>query len=141
MIELNTLTTDEYYYLLNILGWKVPSERLLKISLKNGINVKYVLDGKTIGMARYVSDGGYAGLIMDVIVHPDYQGKGYGTQLITYLINYLKSTIQNDEELMIQLLAAPGKQNFYSKFGFKVKKEEFENQENYQLIITIKKKS
>ena len=114
MIELNTLTTDEYYYLLNILGWKVPSERLLKISLKNGINVKYVLDGKTIGMARYVSDGGYAGLIMDVIVHPDYQGKGYGTQLITYLINYLKSTIQNDEELMIQLLAAPGKQNFYS---------------------------
>ena len=123
MIELNTLTTDEYYYLLNILGWKVPSERLLKISLKNGINVKYVLDGKTIGMARYVSDGGYAGLIMDVIVHPDYQGKGYGTQLITYLINYLKSTIQNDEELMIQLLAAPGKQNFYSKFGFEVKKE------------------
>ena len=123
MIELNTLTMDEYYNLLNILGWKAPSERLLKISLDNGINVKYVLDGKTIGMARYVTDGGYAGLIMDVIVHPDYQGKGYGTELINYLINYLKRNIQDDEELMIQLLSAPGKQNFYSKFGFKVKKE------------------
>ena len=123
MIELNKLTIDEYYSLLNILGWKAPAERLLKISLDNGINVKYVLDGKTIGMARYVSDGGYAGLIMDVIVHPDYQGKGYGTKLINYLIDYLKSTIQDNEELMIQLLSAPGKQNFYSRFGFKVKKE------------------
>jgi len=123
MIELNTLTVDEYYNLLNILGWKLPSKRLLKISLDNGINVKYILDGKTIGMARYVSDGGYGGLIMDVIVHPDYQGRGYGTELIDYLINYLKSTIQDDEELMIQLLSAPGKQNFYSHFGFKVKKE------------------
>ena len=123
MIEMNTLTIDEYYSLLDALGWKKPSERLLKLSLENGINVKYILDGKTIGMARYVSDGGYAGLIMDVIVHPDYQGHGYGTQLINNLIDYLKSNIQDDEELMIQLLSAPGKQNFYSKFGFKVKKE------------------
>lgn len=123
MIEINTLTINEYYNLLNILGWKIPSKRLLKISLENGINVKYILDGKTIGMARYVSDGGYAGLIMDVIVHPDYQGKGYGTELLQHLVNYLKNNILEDEELMIQLLSAPGKQKFYSKFGFKVKKE------------------
>lgn len=123
MVELNTLTIEEYYYLLNSVDWKTPTERLLKISLENGINVKYVLDGKTIGMARYVSDGGYAGLIMDVIVHPNYQGNGYGTELIQYLVNYLKSNLQENEELMIQLLSAPGKQNFYSKFGFKVKKE------------------
>ena len=123
MIELNSLTMDEYYNLLNILGWKAPSKRLLKISLENGINVKYILDGKTIGMARYVSDGGYAELIMDVIVHPDYQGNGYGTKLIQYLVDYLSSNLQEGEELMIQLLAAPGKQSFYSKFGFKVKKE------------------
>ena len=127
MIELNTLTINEYYNLLNVLGWKTPSKWLLKISLDNGINVKYKLDGKTIGMARYVSDGGYAGLIMDVIVHPDYQGNGYGTEMIDYLINYLKSNIQDDEELMIQLLSAPGKQTFYSKFGFKIKKEVVED--------------
>ena len=93
MIELNTLTINEYYSLLNILGWKIPAERLLRISLNHGINVKYILGEKTIGMARYVSDGGYAGLIMDVIVHPDYQGNGYGTQLIQYLVDYLKSNL------------------------------------------------
>ena len=74
-------------------------------------------------MARYVSDGGYAGLIMDVIVLPEYQGNGYGTQMIESLINNLKSNLQENEEMMIQLLSAPGKQDFYSKFGFKVKKE------------------
>ena len=123
MIEINKLTIDEYYKLLDALNWKRPSERLLKISLDNGINVKYVLNGNTIGMARFVTDGGYAGWIMDVIVLPDYQGNGYGTELIQYLIDYLKNNLQEGEELMIQLLSAPGKQNFYSKFGFKVKKE------------------
>lgn len=123
MIELNKLTIEEYYKLLDALKWKRPSERLLKIGLENGINVKYVLDDQTIGMARYVSDGGYAGLIMDVIVLPEYQGNGYGTLMIESLINYLKSNIQENEELMIQLLSAPGKQKFYNKFGFKVKKE------------------
>ena len=123
MIELNTLTVEEYYKLLDALGWKKPSERLLKIGLEKGINVKYILDNQTIGMARYVTDGGYAGLIMDVIVLPEYQGNGYGSKMIDALINYIKSNLEENEEVMIQLLSAPGKQGFYSKFGFKVKKE------------------
>lgn len=123
MIEINKLTTNEYYKLLDALNWKRPSERLLKIGLENGINVKYVLNDETIGMARFVTDGGYAGLIMDVIVLPEYQGNGYGSQMIQTLIDYIKSNIEENEEIMIQLLSAPGKQPFYSKFGFKVKKE------------------
>lgn len=123
MIEFNKLTIDEYYKLLDALKWKRPSERLLKIGLDNGINVKYVINGETVGMARYVSDGGYAGLIMDVIVLPEYQNNGYGTKMIEALINYIKDRLFENEEMMIQLLSAPGKQQFYNKFGFKVKKE------------------
>lgn len=82
-----------------------------------------IIDNKTIGMARFVTDGGYAGLIMDVVVIPTYQGKGYGKQLIGSLLSYIKGTMLDNEEMMIQLLSAPGKQTFYSKFGFKVKKE------------------
>lgn len=123
MIEYNKLNIEEYTELLNSVGWKIPSLRLLKISLERGINVKYVVDGKTIGMARFVTDGGYAGLLMDVVVHPDYQGNGYGKLLIESLLNYIRKNIEEDEEVMIQLLSAPGKQTFYSKFGFKVKHE------------------
>ena len=123
MIEYNKLTVDEYIEIFNSVGWKIPSNRLLKISLENGVSVKYVLDGKTIGMARFVTDGGYAGLIMDVVVMPQFQGNGYGKLLIQSLIDYIKTQLLDGEEIMIQLLSAPGKQEFYSKFGFKVKKE------------------
>lgn len=123
MIEYNKLTFEEYKMLLNDVGWKLPSERLVKISLEKGINVKYVLDSKTVGMASFVTNGGYAGLIMDVVVLKEYRGKGYGSILIESILNYIKKNLENDEEMMIQLLSAPGKQDFYSKFGFKVKKE------------------
>lgn len=123
MIEYNTLTKEEYIDVISSVSWKIPSERLLEISLKNGINVKYVLNNKTVGMANFVTNGGYAGLIMDVVVKPDFQGKGYGKALIESLIKYIQSQMQDGEEMMIQLLSAPGKEKFYSNFGFKVKKE------------------
>ncbi len=123
MIIYNKLSIEEYTKLLNSVGWKIPSLRLLKISLESGINVKYVNNGETIGMARFVTDGGYAGLLMDVVVHPDYQGNGYGKMLIKSLLEYIKKGILPGEEVMIQLLSAPNKQSFYSKFGFKVKHE------------------
>lgn len=123
MIEYNTLTKEEYIDIMSSVSWKIPSERLLEISLKNGINVKYVLDNNVIGMASFVTNGGYAGLIMDVVVKPDFQGKGYGKALIKSLIKYIQSQMQDGEEMMIQLLSAPGKEKFYSNFGFKVKKE------------------
>ena len=123
MIIYNELNIEEYTKLLNSVGWKIPSLRLLKISLESCINVKYVNNGETIGMARFVTDGGYAGLLMDVVVHPDYQGNGYGKMLIKSLLEYIKENILPGEEVMIQLLSAPNKQTFYSKFGFKVKHE------------------
>lgn len=123
MIEFNNLTVDEYINILNSVQWKIPSERLLKISLDKGISVKFVLNGETVGMARFVTDGGYAGLLMDVVVKPEYHGKGYGKLLIETLLSNIKEQLLDGEEMMIQLLSAPGKQSFYSKFGFKVKKE------------------
>lgn len=119
----NALSYHEYLELINSVYWKIPSERLLKISLKNGINVKCVFNNETIGMARFVTDGGYAGLIMDVVVKPAYQKKGYGKMMLSSLLDYLKGNLLPGEEMMIQLLSAPQKQAFYEKFGFKVNKK------------------
>ncbi len=123
MIEYDTLKLEEYISILKAVEWKIPTIRLLKISLENGKNVKCVVDGKTIGMARFVTDGGYAGLLMDVVVIPEYQGHGYGKLLVKSLIDSIKDGLEDNEEIMIQLLSAPGKQSFYNLFGFKVKKE------------------
>lgn len=123
MIEYDTLKLEEYISILNAVEWKIPTIRLLKISLEKGKNVKCVVDGKTIGMARFVTEGGYAGLLMDVVVIPEYQGHGYGKLLVKSLIDSIKDGLEDNEEIMIQLLSAPGKQSFYNLFGFKVKKE------------------
>ena len=43
--------------------------------------------------------------------------------MINNLLNRVKDTLEDGEEMMIQLLSANGKVEFYEKFGFKVKKE------------------
>lgn len=121
MILDDSLTLEEYKELIELLGWKKSSDRLIKLSLENSMTEKYVINDKTVGMARLITDGGYAGLIMDVIVKPDYQNKGIGTKMIDRLLERVKENLEEGEEVMLQLLAAPGKVEFYKKFGFKVK--------------------
>ena len=123
MIQENNLTYEEYIDIINTVGWKIPSKRLLENSLKNSMTTKYVIGNETVGMARLITDGGYIGLIADVIVKPNYQGQGIGKKLINNLLDRAKSTLEEDESMMIELLAADGKTEFYKKFGFKDKKE------------------
>lgn len=86
------------------------------------MTVKYIQNGNIVGMARLVTDNGYIALVSDVIVKPEYQGKHIGKKMINSLLNRVKDTLEDGEEMMIQLLAANGKVGFYEKFGFKVKK-------------------
>lgn len=123
MVEENNLTYEEYVDIINTIGWKCPSKRLLEKSLKNSMTAKYVIDNKTVGMARFVTDGGYIVLVVDVMVKPEYQGKGIGKKLINNLLARAKDTLEDGEAMMIQLLSAAGKKDFYKKFGFKDKPE------------------
>jgi len=122
MIVENNLSYEEYVEIMSTTGWAMPSERLVKEGLKNSINVKYVINNETVGMARLITDHGYISLLADVIVKPEYRSKGIGTKMIEALINIVKSSLQESEKFMIQLLAADGKKKFYEKFGFKDKK-------------------
>ncbi len=127
MIEENTLTYKEYLDMITTIGWKCPSKRLLEKSLKNSETAKYIIDGKTVGIARMITDHGYMALIADVMVKPEYQGKGIGKKLINNLLDRALNTLEDGEAMMIQLLAADGKKSFYEKFGFKDKPEVVES--------------
>lgn len=78
MLIENELSYEEYCEVINSVGWKIPSRRLLEKSLKNSETVKYIIDGSIVGMARLVTDYGYIALVADVIVKPEYQRKGMG---------------------------------------------------------------
>jgi len=64
-----------------------------------------------IGAGRAVSDGVVYTAIFDVVVLPDYQGKGIGKAIIEDLI----SRCGTDHFI---LFAVPGKEGFYEKLGF-----------------------
>lgn len=123
MIEENTLTYEEYVDIIKTIGWKCPSQRLLEKGLSNSMTVKYVVEGKAVGMARLITDYGYMALVADVMVKPEYQGQGIGKKMINNLIERAKDSLEEGEQMMIQLLAADGKLEFYQKFGFKDKPE------------------
>ena len=123
MVEEDNLTYEEYVDIITTIGWKCPSKRLLEKSLKNSMTAKYVIDNKTVAMARFVTDWGYIVLVVDVMVKPEYQGQGIGKKLINNLLDRAKASLEDGESMMIQLLSATGKKDFYKKFGFKDKPE------------------
>lgn len=73
---------------------------------------------KPIGMGRIVGDGAVICYIQDLIVIPEYQGQGIGQMIIESLINYVEEIQLPGTRIMLDLMCAVGRENFYKKFGF-----------------------
>jgi ribosomal protein S18 acetylase RimI-like enzyme len=69
---------------------------------------------RLIGFARATSDHAFNATIWDVVVHPEFQGKGLGKALMKYTIEKLRS----EDISNITLFADPHVVNFYRRMGF-----------------------
>ncbi len=67
-----------------------------------------------IGYIDCVSNGVTDAYIQDLMVHPDYQGRGIGTDLMKKMIDYLKKK----HIYMISVVFEESLKPFYEKFGF-----------------------
>ncbi len=67
-----------------------------------------------IGYIDCVSNGVTDAYIQDLMVRPDYQGRGIGTDLMEKMIDYLK----NKHIYMISVVFDESLKAFYKKFGF-----------------------
>ena len=114
------ITFEEYNELRRLVGWGTISQRQFNTSIPNSRFITVgKCDGKTISMARAVGDGGYHLLIVDVIVHPDFQGQGIGKEMLSQLMDFVKNGyVEKGETTMVSLLSAKGKEAFYEKMGF-----------------------
>jgi ribosomal protein S18 acetylase RimI-like enzyme len=82
--------------------------------------------GHLVGVGRALADGADCSYICDIAVHPDFQGAGVGSAIVSKLVELSKG------HKKIVLYANPGKEGFYQKLGFKRMKTAmaiFENQE------------
>ena len=83
-------------------------------------------DGKLIGAGRGISDGALRAAIYDMVVLPEYQGKGVGTMIMNYLLERANAEI-------VMLFANPGKEPFYYRFGFRKMKTAMAIMDNPEL--------
>jgi len=107
------------------LGDKKPND--LKTVFSNSMFKCFVYSDKTlIGVGRALADGMDCSYICDVAIHPEYQGKGIGKDIVKKLIELSQGHSK------IILYANPGKEGFYAKLGFakmKTAMAMFKNQE------------
>ena len=113
------LSVADYLELRARVGWKKLTLRQAELAVDNCLFMATAyVDGKLVGMGRIVGDGAVICYIQDLIVSPDYHGMGIGSKLIDRLRNFVLSLKKEDEEMMLCLMSAKGRETFYIKNGF-----------------------
>jgi ribosomal protein S18 acetylase RimI-like enzyme len=69
--------------------------------------------GRLIGFARVLTDGIYRATLWDVVVHPDYQRRGVGEELMNRILAH--PVLSKVEKFWLN---TRDKFGFYEKFGF-----------------------
>ncbi|WKA55070.1 GNAT family N-acetyltransferase [Planococcus shixiaomingii] len=122
---------EAFFELFETTGWNVKygftADELAK-AVNNSYFIVCAYSGlKLIGTGRIISDGVYQTLIGDMIVHPDYQQQGIGSEILTALIEKCRQ----DGMKQIHLTSAKGKMDFYKKFGFEARPADAAGMQKY----------
>ncbi len=115
--EERKIEIGEYQHLRQAVGWWDTDDSAIAEALANSLySVAIVADEKIVGIGRVVGDNGLYYYIQDVIVHPNYQSKGIGSEIMRMLLDYINSRAKKGA--FIGLMAAKGLEDYYKDFGF-----------------------
>lgn len=114
------LTTFDFDIILNLyasVGWAnyVEKPEMLKKAYENSLLTLGAYDGdKLVGVIRTVGDGFSIVIVQDILVFPEYQRKGIGTQLLRKVMEQFSGVYQ------MELMAdnTPKTTSFYQSVGF-----------------------
>jgi GNAT superfamily N-acetyltransferase len=114
----------DFFLLFQMTGWneeyRLSPEELYKAVLASWFSVSAYDGEMLVGFGRMICDGVVHSLILDMIVLPEYQGKGIGTAILSRLVERCTEAGIRD----IQLFSAKGKAGVYEKNGFKRRSED-----------------
>ena len=121
----NVLCYEDYCSLRESVDWLNFSEEQTKKALDHSLYaVTAVENDRTVGMGRLLGDSMYF-MVVDIVVHPDYQKNGVGSKIINMILEYVDKETPIGGRSSIQLIAEKGKEAFYEKLGFKLIPHEF----------------
>lgn len=113
-------TAEEYLNLVTAVGWehhsnndmteKILSAPIYAVAAENAVN------NQCIGCAMLLSDRASFYYVKDVMVHPDWQGKGVGSMLMKQLTDWLDSNAP--ENAYVCLITPENLAPFYKQFDF-----------------------
>jgi len=116
-LKLESPSVADFLILRSKVGWGDLDASLAEKSLSNSLFHIVIWHGEQlVGMGRVVGDGVMYFYIQDVIVDPSYQKQGIGAALMAKIEDYLSSATHQGST--IGLLAAQGKEAFYSRYGY-----------------------
>lgn len=118
-IHKNKLTATEFCELSNSVGFGYPNIEQIEIALRNSIYTASVeVNNKIIRMGRLIGDGARIYDVQDVFVNPKYQGQRIDTLIVEELLSHIKTNKPKEFSVMVGLMSAKGKEEFYERFGF-----------------------
>ena len=95
-------------------GWNRMEDEYSNPLMISFYHIAVYEDDKMVGYIDSVSNGVTDAYIQDLMVHPDYQGKGLGTKLMNQMITYLKEK----RIYIISVVFEESLKPFYDHFGF-----------------------
>lgn len=95
-------------------GWNRMEREYANPLMTSFCHIAVFEKDQLIGYIGCVSNGVTDAYIQDLMVHPDDQGKGIGTELMNRMIAYLKEK----RIYMISVVFEESLKPFYEKFGF-----------------------
>jgi ribosomal protein S18 acetylase RimI-like enzyme len=111
-------TLEEYQRLRRAVGWQDVGTEAIETGLQNSLfSVCVVLKNEVVGCGRVIGDKGIYFYVQDIIVLPEFQGKGIGSRIMDAIMEYLEAHARDGA--FIGLMAANGVSKFYERYGFK----------------------
>ncbi len=119
VIKRNELSAEEFVSLWESVWDGAPSLEQTRLALEHTLFSVSVFDGEEIvAMARMLGDMGLNYYVKDVVVRPEYQGRGIGRLLMNELLYFVRGHVVGGTEVFVELCAVPDKAAFYERLGF-----------------------
>ncbi|GHV09561.1 hypothetical protein FACS1894217_14080 [Clostridia bacterium] len=124
MIKINALTVPQFAELRRVSGLFELDPLLIERAIASSLfTLSAEEDGQTVGMTRVVGDGALIALICDVLVRPDFRGRGIGAALIHAALECAVSNMPPGLWLTVAVIHAPERYGFYKRLGFEAGKD------------------
>lgn len=108
---------EEFLAIRTAVQWCNPAAVTAAAALEGSLYCVCIRHGdQLVAFGRVIGDGSFIFYIQDMIVVPEYQGKGLGKTIMHYLMRYIDSA--GGEDAVVGLMAAKGVVGFYQQFEF-----------------------